>query len=258
MTPTTTAAAAGLDRLPAGLTDADATRIKTALAAARAESTRQVYALAWGHWERWCTERGLAALPCDPLTLAAYLTERADAGRAMGTLDMACTVIRHVHRAAMGGAAVADAFEDPVGSEIVGQVRRGLRRTYGTAPRRLARPLTVAELRQMIDAIDRTTVIGVRDAAMILLGDASALRRAELVALTLADIEHQPTGLLLTIRASKMDQEGHGALVAVARGQHPATDPVAALNTWRHLRDETPGALFTRLWGSTPMTRTRM
>jgi hypothetical protein len=64
---------------------------------------------------------------------------------------------------------------------------------------------------------------------MILLGYASALRGAELVALTLADIQHEPTGLLLTIRASKMDQEGHGAFVAVAHGRHAATDPVAAL-----------------------------
>jgi integrase len=102
----------------------------------------------------------------------------------------------------------------------------------------------------VVGSIDRTTAIGVRDAAIILLGYASAMRRAELVALTLADVERKPAGLLLSIRQSKMDQEGHGQVVAVAHGQHALTDPVAALAAWRAARGETPGALFTRIWAT--------
>ena len=123
-------------------------------------------------------------------------------------------------------------------------------RTYGAAPRRLARPLTVEESRQIVGGIQSTTPIGIRDAAIILLGYASAMRRAEIVALTLLDIEHKPAGLLLNIRASKMDQEGHGQVVAVAHGQHASTDPVAALAARRVMRGEVPGALFTRIWAS--------
>jgi len=123
-------------------------------------------------------------------------------------------------------------------------------RTYGAAPRRLARPLTVDEIRQIIAGIDRTAPIGIRDAAVILLGYASALRRSEIVALALSDVEHKPAGLLLNIRKSKMDQQGHGQQVAVAHGQHALTDPVAALNAWRTVRGETPGSLFTRIWAS--------
>ncbi len=180
-------------------------------------------------------------MPGDPLALCAYLSERAEAGKANGTLDMSCTDIRHVHRVC--------GVEDPVASEVVRQVRRGLLRTYGAAPRRLAQPLTVDEIRQIVGAIDRTS-IGVRDTAIILLGYASAMRRSEIVALALTDVEHKPAGLLLNIRKSKMDQEGHGQVVAVAQGQHAATDPVAALAAWRALRGETPGALFTRIWSS--------
>src|SRR5688572_10970435 len=79
----TVAPTTDLDLVPAGLT----------------ESTRRIYALCWGQWERWCAARGICALPADPLALCAYLTERADAGKATGTLDMVCAVIRHVHRA---------------------------------------------------------------------------------------------------------------------------------------------------------------
>jgi hypothetical protein len=99
--------------LPPGLTDADATRITAAIAAARTETTRTVYAHAWRQWERWCAGRGIPALPGDPLALCAYLTERAEAGKATGTLDMSCTAIRHVHR-------MCD-LDDPVASVVCRQ-----------------------------------------------------------------------------------------------------------------------------------------
>lgn len=157
-----------------GLTDTDGERIAAAIAAARTESTRRVYAGVWSRWERWCASRGVAVLPSDPLAVYAYLTEQAADGRAMGTLDLICTVIHHAHR-------MCD-VHNPTDALAVHQVRRGLRRTYGSAPRRLARPLSVDEVRQIVDGIDRSTPIGIRDAAMILLGYASALRRSELVA----------------------------------------------------------------------------
>jgi hypothetical protein len=96
--------------------------------------------------------RGISALPGDPAALCAYLVERAADGIAVKSLDLACTAIRHVHR--MHG------LDNPADHETVRQVRQvrlGLRRTYGTAPRRLARPLTGAEIHQILTAIDRTT-----------------------------------------------------------------------------------------------------
>ncbi|MBN9376298.1 MAG: NUDIX domain-containing protein, partial [Cellulomonas sp.] len=87
-------------------------------------------------------------------------------------------------------------------------------------------------MRRIVTAIDRTTPKGARDAAIILLGFASALRRSELAALTVSDIEHQPGGVVVTVSRSKTDQEGEGQRVAVVNGQHAVTDPVAALNEW--------------------------
>lgn len=228
--------------LPVALTAADADRIAAAISAARTESTRRVYAYTWGQWARWCAARGLTPLPGDPAALCAYLTERAGEGTAISSLDGACTAIRHVHR--------MHAVADPVAAETVRQVRLGLRRTYGTAPRRLARPLSTDDIRQILGSVDRTTPLGIRDAAIILLGYASAMRRSKLTALTLLDVQEEPAGLVVTIRRSKTDQEGHGQIVAVARGAHRVTDPAAALASWRALRGHTPGPLFTRLWRS--------
>lgn len=228
--------------LPRGLTLDDALRVAAALDAAHAESTRIVYAHTWRVWERWCTSRGIPALPAEPAALAAYLVERAADGTAVGTLNMACTAIRHMHR--------QHGLANPAEDETVRQVRLGLRRTYGTTPKRLARPLGVTEIRQIVDAIDRSTPIGSRDAAIILLGYASAMRGSELVALDLGDLELKPDGLLITIRRSKTDQEQHGQLVAVAHGSHAVTDPVAALAAWLRIRGHQPGTLFSRIWCS--------
>lgn len=112
---------------------------------------------------------------------------------------------------------------NPAEDELVRQVRLGLRRTYGTTPTRLARPLTVPEISQIIETIDRSSPIGTRDAEIILLGYASAMRGAELVALTLADIETKSGGLLVRIRHSETDR-GEGQFVAVDHGNHAATD----------------------------------
>jgi integrase len=240
--PVTLPASRRSDDLLVGLTVDDAVRIAAALDAAHAESTRIVYAHTWRVWERWCAGRDIPALPADPSGLAAYLVERAATGTAVASLNMACTAIRHVHR--------QHGLANPAEDELVRQVRLGLRRTYGTAPRRLARPLTLADIGHILSAIDRSTPIGARDAAIILLGYASAMRGSELVALCLGDVEFKPAGLLLTVRRSKTDQEGHGQVVAVAHGSHAATDPVAALAAWLKIRGDQPGALFTRTWAS--------
>lgn len=134
---------------------------------------------------------------------------------------------------------------DHGGGHPVRQVRRGLRRIVGAAPRRQARPLDTDDIRQILGLIDRSTAKGARDAAIILLGFASALRVSELVGLTMADVEYKPAGLLLAIHRSKTDQQGLGHLVPVAHGSRANTDPIAALDAWLGHRGSEPGPLFT-------------
>jgi integrase len=225
--------------LPAGLTVDEAVRIVEAITASHAESTRTIYDWAWNQWQRWCVARGAVPLPAEPALICAYLTERAAGGLSVGSIDLACGAISYRHR--------RHGLDDPIVTEGVRQVRRGLRRIIGAAPRRQARPLSTDDIRQIVDRIDRTTALGKRDAAIILLGYASAMRRSELVALTLADLEYQPGGVLLTIRRSKTDQYADGQTVAVVHGQHAETDPIAALDAWLAVRGRDPGWLFTAM-----------
>lgn len=222
--------------LPRGLTAQDETRISAAIAAGRAESTRKTYASAWRRFERWCTDRTIPPLPATPATICAYLADFAQQGVVSGTIEGACAAIADAHH--------RDGHPNPVADEPVKAVRRGIRHTLGTAPRRQARPLNTDEIRQMLTGIDRTTIKGVRDAAVILLGFASALRRSELADLNLDDVEPKPEGLLVHVRQSKGDPEKRGQLVGVARGNHPDTDPISALDAWIDLRGREPGRLF--------------
>lgn len=128
----------------------------------------------------------------------------------------------------------------------------------GTAPRRQAHPLTVDELDLLVSTIDPATAIGTRDRAVILLGYASAPRPGELSALDLADIITKPTGILVAVRRSKTDQDGHGQLVGVVRGQRRQTDPIRALDAWLKIRLAGPGALFTRVFRSSAVSTERI
>ncbi len=130
---------------------------------------------------------------------------------------------------------------DPALSEGLRQVRRGLRRLIGAAPRRQARPLQTDDIRTIVTASDRTTPVGVGDAAIGLLGFACALRRSELDAFTVGDVEHKPGGLIVTVTRSKSNQHGEGERVAVVHGQHASTDQVWALNAWLDLRGRASG-----------------
>lgn len=255
VTPTTTAAEFGATDsgapgreparppVPAGLTAEDLERVAVALEAELAASTRKVYLSAWRQWEAWCRTRGVVALPAAPEAVCAYLAERAEAGLGYGSIDLTCSAIGYRHR--------HDGLPDPTAAPMARRVRRGLRRLLGAAPQHPAHPLTLAEVRRILAAIDPSnepdSAIGVRDRALILFGFASALRPSELAALRLRDVIARPGGLLVVVRRSKTDPDARGQVVGVADGRHPATDPVAALAAWTQTRPAVPGALFTQI-----------
>lgn len=68
----------------------------------------------------------------------------------------------------------------------------------------------------------------------------------------------KPTGILVAVRRSKTDQDGHGQLVGVARGQHRQTDPIGALEAWLKVRPPQATALFTRVYASGTATTERI
>jgi hypothetical protein len=69
-----------------------------------------------------------------------------------------------------------------------------------------------------------------------------AIRRSELVALDVEDLEESELGFKVAIRHSKTDQEGTGQIIAIGRGS--VACPVVALKTWLAAAGITSGAIF--------------
>ena len=93
-------------------------------------------------------------------------------------------------------------------------------------------------------------VSGIRDRAVLLVGFAGALRRSELAGLHLepstapARVRFVPRGLEIHLDRSKADQEGRGAIVAIARGQRAETCPARAVRAWLDVARISSGPIF--------------
>jgi site-specific recombinase XerD len=218
------------------------------LAASRSEATLRNYRTGWEQFVAWAEAHGRASLPASSETVALYVADLAKRAKP-ATIDSRLAAISAAHRAA--------GHESPTKAESVRLVRRGVRRTVGTAQRQV-RPVSVVDLRSMVNGLG-DDLAGHRDRAMILLGFAGALRRSELVGLDVGDVAQEPDGLTLTLRRSKTDPEGAGRTVGLPYGANEATDPVRAWRTWLNVSGITNGAAFRRIdrhgnLGSTRLT----
>lgn len=93
------------------------------------------------------------------------------------------------------------------------------------------------------------SLIGLRNAAIISLGFAGALRRSEICGLMVDDVEiiQQPDGqhskqMILYIRKSKTDQEGRGQKIAIPDGKR--LKPITRLQNWLETSKVVNGYLF--------------
>ncbi|MGI4876977.1 MAG: hypothetical protein ACRYG4_05780 [Janthinobacterium lividum] len=75
-----------------------------------------------------------------------------------------------------------------------------------------------AAMRNMLAEVKGNGLRAIRYRALLVIGMAAALRRSELVALELSDVVLVARGLELTIRRSKTDQTGEGAVIGIAKG----------------------------------------
>lgn len=200
----------------------------------RAAATHRAYQTDWRHFDDWCSEHGLPALPAAPPTVGAYLAAHADA-LAPATLARRLSSIAVAHR--LAGHHLDT--RHPAVRDVLG----GIRRARGTAQRRAA-PATTDLIRRMVAVCDISTTIGLRDRALILIGFAGAFRRSELVDLDRSDIACVSEGARITLRRSKGDQEGKGEVVGVARVPGSATCPVAALEAWLSAAGIEAGPIF--------------
>jgi site-specific recombinase XerD len=216
--------------LPAALGPDLASAIDLAKAE-KAASTRKAYGTDYRLFKAWCDAKGVSSLPAAPETVAAYIAAEAQTAKP-STISRRVAAIRYAHKLA--------GIQTPTDAEGVKATMRGIRRTFGGARNKKA-PAVAAKMLGMV-ATAPDSLAGLRDRALLLLGFAGAFRRSELVALDVADIAETETGLLVTIRGSKTDQERQGVTIAIARGDIAC--PIKALREWLDAAGIEAGPIF--------------
>ena len=216
-----------LPALPVDLSDL-AARAAEFARSSRSAATERAYRSDWTDFSGWCERAGLSPLPAAPATVGAYLSARTGELK-VATLHRRLAAITAAHR--MAGLGLDG------GHPAIARVLAGIRRAYGTRQQAKTAILT-EDLRRVVRALP-TTLAGIRDKAVLLVGFAGAFRRSELAALDLGDISLSNAGLTITIRRSKTDQEGAGRQVGIPRARKTSvTCPVAALESWLNERTE--------------------
>jgi site-specific recombinase XerD len=207
--------------------------------AARASATTRAYASDWRIFLDWCDERGLESLPALPAAVATFLGAEADRGIKAPTIGRRLAAIGHHHR--QSG---FDPPQEQVGAAVIKDVLAGIRHARGTRAIR-KRPADGPALAAMLATIKGEDLRAHRDRALLAIGMAAALRRSELVALEIDDIELSPEGLRLLVGRSKTDQAGEGAVIAIPEGRN--IGPKALLLAWMAAAGHDAGPLFRRL-----------
>lgn len=199
-----------------------------------AENTRKAYRKAWVCFADYCRRTGISdPFAASPETVANFLICRATkpdprSGQvlSMGTVALYASAITKQ----FSTAGVASPAHHPT----VTATLRGLARIKGTPPRQVM-ALREDHIEAML-AQCPATLIGIRDAAVLALGFAAALRRSEICALRVSDIhiltaqEKGPKRMFLTVRRSKTDQVGNGQKIAVPEGK--VIRPIQRVEMW--------------------------
>ncbi len=216
------------------------------LFSALANNTRIAYNKGWSCFQDYCVETDVNPLSATPAQVAEFFIDLGSrANTSSGKKLSVGTLI--LYRSAINRQYVEAYKPSPTNHPKVNAVLKGLARMRGTAPRRV-QALREYHILCMLEQCGNS-LIGLRNAAIISLGFSGALRRSEICALTIDDIQIIPPlngddarKMFVHIRKSKTDQEGRGQRIAIPEGQR--IKPIKRLDDWLQASGITQGYVF--------------
>jgi integrase len=216
---------------------------------ASSANTRRAYASDWKHFASWCRRQGIDAFVPDPQVVGLYI-----AARASGTdrqADKVSTIERRLSALTWTYAQRGTPLDRK--DRHIATVLAGIRNTHAAPPRQKQAVLP-EDLIAMLETLDRGSLRGLRDRAMLLIGFAGGLRRSEIVGLDVGRdqtedgrgwVEILDKGVVVTLRGKTGWRE-----VEIGRGSSDATCPVVALETWLKFAGIAHGPIFRRVTGA--------
>ena len=226
-------------------------RARTYVEAASSANTRRAYSSDWKYFTAWCRRQNLSPLPPDPEVVGLYITACASGAAERGAKPNSVSTIERRLSAISWNCTQRGMVLDRK-DRAIATVMAGIRNTHAAPPRQ-KEALLPEDLIAMLETLDRGTLRGLRDRAMLLIGFAGGLRRSEITGLDLGRdqtedgrgwIEILDKGLLISLRGKTGWRE-----VEVGRGSSEATCPVTAVETWIKFAKLAKGPLFRRVTG---------
>jgi len=223
--------------------------LKGVLASALSENTRRAYEKAWRTFAEYCADNGIDPLSANPDTVANFLVEAATTPSSSKRNILAMSSVR-ILLCGVNRRFLDAGQQSPASHPKVAAVMKGLQRILGAPPRQV-KALREGEVLRMIDQCD-SSLMGLRDSAILALGFSAALRRSEICDLNISDLQlltpmvaDGEARLFLTIRKSKTDQTSQGQRVAIPDGKH--IRPVSRLKSWLQASGVSEGRVFRSL-----------
>lgn len=194
-------------------------RLKAAVVSIREQNksanTKRAYEKSFDDFVDWCRAYEREYLPASNETLTLYLTDISKA-YARSTIEIRLAAINYFH--------IFNNLASPTKDPSVKEYLKGIRRSI-SGEQIQKKPLLLDTLRGICDSLGYS-LLDKRDKALLLLGFAGAFRRSELVALNRSDLEFETAGLRVTIRKSKVDQQGRGRQIGIPASRTSVLDSV--------------------------------
>lgn len=202
------------------------------LKSATSDNTRKAYQSDIKHYEQWG-----GILPATSDIIIQYLQVFAERLNTR-TLNRRLIAIKHWH--------VYQGFPDPTIHPVVIKTMIGITRTHGK-PKEKAPPLSPDELQKMVSALsNESTLINIRDNAILQMGYFGALRRSEIVNIRYENMRWQKEGIEILLPSSKTDQIHEGQYCAIPYG-NDFLCPIKALENWLATSNIQEGFIFRRI-----------
>jgi integrase len=223
--------------------------VRTLLEGIPAETYR-AYSRDFAQFSDWCKRQSpaLPALPASEVSITGYMqyldTKVNDRYPCKpGTIERRLAGISWAHETFLNKKGTITPFASKLLHSI--KSRRIKEREPGT---KMAAPLLLADLRKICLHLDaKRKPLAIRNAAILVMGWACAMRRSEITALDYEDIEQlSDEGFMLVIRRSKTDQLAEGTMLPVTAEEDDLVCPLLRLKDWIEVRGTGRGPLFLR------------
>lgn len=181
----------------------------------------------------------------------AHLQTLADNGASLATIDGRIRALNRWH--------VVNGYTEPTepmvyrpNHDAVTKWYEGCQNLYaelnanGERLQREAPGLLRSDLRAMVRQCDTTTLTGLRDRALLLIGWGGAFRRSELVGVTLENItyDNEGRGILVSVYNTKTNKRSATVKQIDSNTNDPELCPLRALNAWLDRAGITSGLVF--------------